>query len=174
MTFDIEVNGRVRPVSVERDGDCYRVTIDGTTHVVDSARVDRSTLSLIFADQARSHEVAIAERLEPGELEVHLRTGVVYARLEGRTKVRSRRAAAGMDPFTAADGEQLIVAPMPGKVVRVLVASGDEVKTRQGLVVVEAMKMENELRSPKDGRVKDVRVQQGMSVEAGRVLVVVE
>jgi biotin carboxyl carrier protein len=63
---------------------------------------------------------------------------------------------------------------MPGKVVRVLVAPGDQVTARQGLVVVEAMKMENELRSPKDGRVTDVRVQQGMSVEAGRVLVVVE
>jgi biotin carboxyl carrier protein len=63
---------------------------------------------------------------------------------------------------------------MPGKVVRVLVSAGDEVSVRQGLVVVEAMKMENELRSPKDGRVKDVRVQAGTSVEAGRVLVVVE
>jgi biotin carboxyl carrier protein len=174
MTFEIEVNGRTRPVSVEREGDRYRVTIDGKSRVVDLARVDRSTLSLIFSEDAASHEVAIAERLEPGELEVHLRPGVVYARLESRTRARSRRAAAGMDPFAAADGEQHIVAPMPGKVVRVLVAPGDEVKTRQGLVVVEAMKMENELRSPKDGRVKDVRVQQGTSVEAGRVLVVVE
>ncbi len=175
MTFEIEVNGRIRPVSVERDGDLYRVSIDGRTRLVDLARVDRTTLSLIFADgRASSHEVAIAERLEPGELEVHLRAGVVYARLEDRQRRRSRRAAAGMDPFTAAAGEQQIVAPMPGKVVRVLVAPGDEVKVRQGLVVVEAMKMENELRSPKDGRVKDVRVQQGMSVEAGRVLVVVQ
>lgn len=173
MTFEIEVNGRIRPVTVERDGDRYRVSVDGKSRLVDLARVDRSTLSLIFDETAASYEVAIAERLEPGELEVHLRPGVVYARLEGRTKAR-RRAAAGMDPFTAAEGEQLIVAPMPGKVVRVLVAPGDEVKVRQGLVVVEAMKMENELRSPKDGRVKDVRVQQGTSVEAGRVLVVVE
>ncbi|MGE5359325.1 MAG: acetyl-CoA carboxylase biotin carboxyl carrier protein subunit [Bacteroidales bacterium] len=173
MTFEIELNGRVRPVSVERDGDLYRVAMDGKSRLVDLARVDRSTLSLIFPERAASHEVAIVERMEPGELEVHLRPGVVYARLEGRTKVR-RRAAAGMDPFAAGDGEQQIVAPMPGKVVRVLVSPGDDVKVRQGLVVVEAMKMENELRSPKDGRVKDVRVQQGMSVEAGRVLVVVE
>ncbi len=174
MTFDIEVNGRVHPVSVERDGGRYRVSIDGRTHAVDLARVDRSTLSLIFIDGASaSHEVAIARRLEPGEIEVHLRAGVVYARLDGKTRARRRRSA-GIDPFSAADGEQEIVAPMPGKVVRVLVAPGDQVTARQGLVVVEAMKMENELRSPKDGRVKDVRVQQGMSVEAGRVLVIVE
>ena len=63
---------------------------------------------------------------------------------------------------------------MPGKVVKVLVSPGDEVKARQGLVVVEAMKMENELRSPKDGRVREVAVTEGMSVVAGRLLVVVE
>jgi biotin carboxyl carrier protein len=63
---------------------------------------------------------------------------------------------------------------MPGKVVKVLVKPGDEVKARQGLVVVEAMKMENELRSPKDGRVAEVLVAEGASVEAGRLLVVVE
>lgn len=174
MQFDIEVNGRIHPVTVERDGDLYRVSTGGRTHVVDLARVDRSTLSLIFnSGGADSHEVAVAERLEPGELEVHLRAGVVYARLEGKNRVRGRRVA-GIEPFASTAGEQEIVAPMPGKVVRVLVAPGDEVKVRQGLVVVEAMKMENELRSPKDGRVKEVRVQQGASVEAGRVLVVVE
>jgi biotin carboxyl carrier protein len=58
--------------------------------------------------------------------------------------------------------------------VRVLVSQGDQVKARQGLVVVEAMKMENELRSPKDGRVREVTVTEGMSVVAGRLLVVVE
>jgi biotin carboxyl carrier protein len=73
-----------------------------------------------------------------------------------------------------AAGTQRVLAPMPGKVVKVLVKAGDEVKARQGLVVVEAMKMENELRSPKDGRVSDVLVAEGASVEAGRLLVVVE
>jgi biotin carboxyl carrier protein len=63
---------------------------------------------------------------------------------------------------------------MPGRVVRVLVAPGDEIAARQGVVVVEAMKMENELRSPKAGRVKDVMVSAGTSVEAGRVLVIIE
>jgi len=63
---------------------------------------------------------------------------------------------------------------MPGKIVRVLVKAGDAVRARQPLVVVEAMKMENELGSPKAGRVKEVSVQEGQSVEAGRLLVVVE
>jgi biotin carboxyl carrier protein len=63
---------------------------------------------------------------------------------------------------------------MPGKIVKVLVQPGDVVGARQGLVVVEAMKMENELRSQRPGTVADVRVKEGMSVEAGTVLVVVE
>jgi biotin carboxyl carrier protein len=63
---------------------------------------------------------------------------------------------------------------MPGRVVRVLVSPGDEVSPSQGVVVVEAMKMENELRAPRGGRVKDVSVSPGTSVEAGRVLVVIE
>jgi biotin carboxyl carrier protein len=63
---------------------------------------------------------------------------------------------------------------MPGKVVRVLVKSGDEVHPRQGLVVVEAMKMENELRATRAGRVRNVFVSEGQSVEAGTALVVVE
>jgi biotin carboxyl carrier protein len=62
---------------------------------------------------------------------------------------------------------------MPGRVVRVLVGPGDEVAVRQPLVVVEAMKMENELRSPKAGIVKEVTVSAGMSVDAGRVLVTI-
>jgi biotin carboxyl carrier protein len=71
-------------------------------------------------------------------------------------------------------GPQQVSAPMPGKVVRILVAPGDRVEPRQGLVVIEAMKMENELRAARGGRVTTVRVVQGQSVEAGALLVSVE
>ena len=66
------------------------------------------------------------------------------------------------------------MAPMPGRVVRVLVSIGDRVLAGQPIVVVEAMKMENELRSPKDGVVREVNVQAGGAVEARAVLVVIE
>lgn len=71
-------------------------------------------------------------------------------------------------------GPAPLLAPMPGMVVRIQVQVGDVVQPGQGLVVMEAMKMENELRSPKAGQVKDVTVAAGASVEAGRVLVVIE
>lgn len=72
------------------------------------------------------------------------------------------------------EGRQSIVAPIPGRVVRVLVMPGDRVSAGQGVVVVEAMKMENELRSPKDGVVREVKAREGTAVEAGAVLAVIE
>jgi biotin carboxyl carrier protein len=71
-------------------------------------------------------------------------------------------------------GQATIVAPMPGRVVRVLAAAGDDVEARQPVIVVEAMKMENELRAPRAGRIKEIVVTPGTSVEAGRVLAVIE
>jgi biotin carboxyl carrier protein len=73
----------------------------------------------------------------------------------------------------AASGPQRVVAPMPGKIVRVLVKPGDPVRARQGLVVIEAMKMENELRAARDGTVTEVQAREAMSVDAGTVLVVI-
>ena len=77
------------------------------------------------------------------------------------------------DPLDASRSanESGVAAPMPGRVVRVLVKPGDEVTARQGLVIIEAMKMENELAAPRDGRVSEVLVSEGQSVEAGRLLV---
>jgi biotin carboxyl carrier protein len=89
-------------------------------------------------------------------------------------EVGRRRAAQASGAGPAAQGVQRILAPMPGRVVRLLVQVGDEVAARQGLIVVEAMKMENELKSPKAGRVREIGVVEGASVESGRLLVVVE
>jgi biotin carboxyl carrier protein len=113
--------------------------------------------------------VSLAPGTAPGELLAYLggRTAPV-------TVNASRTGRGAADAGGSAHGEQKVSAPMPGRVVRVLVAAGDEVQARQPVVVVEAMKMENELRSPKAGRVKDVAVAPGASVEAGRVLVVIE
>jgi len=75
---------------------------------------------------------------------------------------------------SANPGRQEIAASMPGKVIRVLVAAGDPVEEGQGLVVVEAMKMQNEMKSPKAGRVVEIRARPDATVGAGEILVVVE
>jgi biotin carboxyl carrier protein len=172
VTFEIEVGGRTRTVSVEAvttvgaDGGVFRIRIDGVAHEVD-ARITDLGLSLAHMDSGRSADVAVTDRAA-GELLLQMSRASVTALVDAR---RFRRAGGGP---VAADGEHRVVAPMPGRVLRVLVKAGDTVTARQGLVVVEAMKMENELTSPKDGRVKEVGVSDGQSVEVGRLLVVVE
>jgi biotin carboxyl carrier protein len=148
MTFEIEVNGRTRKVTVERSAPHrYRIAVDATVHLVDAVRVGNFGLSMLFdGESGVTREVQVA----PGSVR------------------------GGGDPAAHAHGEQAVVAPMPGRVVRVLVSAGDEVAAKQGVVIVEAMKMENELRSPKAGRVKNVAVTPGMSVDMGRVLIVIE
>jgi biotin carboxyl carrier protein len=172
MNFDIEVNGRQHAVKVERVGSRFRIESGGRADVVDVARVDRTTMSMIV-EGARdcSHEVSLLDGREPGEVEVHLRTGVVRTRVAAAGE-RGRRAP-GAGPG-APGGPQRVSAPMPGKIVKVLVKPGDAVAPRQGLVVIEAMKMENELRAARAGRVKDVHVAPGDLVEAGRLLTVIE
>jgi pyruvate carboxylase subunit B len=86
-------------------------------------------------------------------------------------KLTSARAkVAGRAAPAVKVGPASVQSPMPGKVVKVLVAVGDEVKAGQGVVVVEAMKMENELKAPKDGKVKAISVKEGQPVEAGQTL----
>jgi biotin carboxyl carrier protein len=173
MHFEIEVNGRPHAVTVEKTGTRYRIEADGRVDVVDVARVDGSTVSLlVLGERETSHEVSLVPGREPGDLEVYLRAGVVQTRVSGAPGQKRWSAKGGALP--GGTGPQRITAPMPGKIVRVLVKPGDEVKARQGIVVVEAMKMENELRAARDGRVKDVHVTEGALVESGRLLVVIE
>jgi biotin carboxyl carrier protein len=173
MTVEIEINGRLRTIEVEPAGTRYRVTLDGRSRLVDAARLDGGGLSLVFVDEAgASRSVGIVETGPRGELAVSLDGVVVEAALNGGRGSWGRRA--GAHDGGGLSGPQRLVAPMPGKVVRVLVAPGDTVKARQPMIVVEAMKMENELRAPKEGVVKDVKVTEGTSVEAGSLLAIVE
>ena len=172
MIFEIDISGRTRAVSIERvtGSGRFRVTVDGRAHVVDAARIGEFGLSLIVDGQsAASREMSVVPAGGLGDLLITLDGRIVAASVNAR---RTRRAP--VDAGAHAQGEQSVVAPMSGRVVRVLVAAGDEVAARQGVVVVEAMKMENELRSPKAGRVKEVTVTAGASVDTGRVLVVIE
>jgi len=176
VTFEITLNDRSRTVSIERAGQTpdgalrLRVSVDGESSLVDVQRSGEFGLSLVFQDSAdRSTTVHVAPGQAPGELLAYLAGRIAEVSVNAS---RTGRGAADADGGT--HGEQKIVAPMPGRVVRVLVAAGEAVESRQPVVVVEAMKMENELRSPKAGRVKSVPVTAGTSVEAGRVLVVID
>ncbi len=170
-TFDVEVNGRSRTVSVDRTAPGrFLVRVADRSRDVEAVRVGSFGLSLLLdGPTGISREIQVVPTSVRGELLVGMEGRTVAAGVD-----RRRTGRPGLDGGAHAPGEQKIVAPMPGRVVRVLVTEGDEVAAKQAVVVVEAMKMENELRSPKAGRVKDVSVLPGTSVEAGRVLIVIE
>ncbi len=169
VRLHVEVAGEQRVVTVEAvdlDGSRFTVSWDDTTYDVDVSRLRSGALSLIVPSAGHaSHEVTCHETA-PDELALgvggrHIRVRVT----DGR---RPRTVAAAQ-----ADGDHAVVAPMPGRLVRVLVEPGDTVQAGQGLAVVEAMKMENEIVSPVAGVVGAVRASVGDSVEAAAVLVVV-
>jgi biotin carboxyl carrier protein len=169
MTFEIEINGGVKSVVLEpiagAAGTTLRATVDGRVQELDVTTTELGW-SLLFAG-GRTVDVAVTERT-PGEWLIQLPKVDVTATVNGRRFGRGRPGDA------SAPGERRVSAPMPGRIVRVLVRAGDAVAAGQPLVVVEAMKMENELKSPKAGRIKEVSVAEGTSIEAGRLLVVVE
>jgi biotin carboxyl carrier protein len=164
VTFVVEVAGRARTIDVRRSRDGWQVTVDGRPVEVD-VHAAGGRLSLLI--DRRSYEVAVEPRGSADRL-VHI-NGRQVPVVVGR-RGRPGAGAAGI----SAAGPAVVTAPMPGRVVKLLVAAGDRVEVRQGVVVVEAMKMENELRAPKAGTVRELRVTEGTLVEAGATLAIVE
>jgi biotin carboxyl carrier protein len=164
MLFDATFEGRTVRVEVRQRDGRYTLTLDGTVLDVDAADAGRDFASLIV--NGRSYEVGLLAR--PGGYRVVLTDGAIEVDLAD--------AARGDAPATrkTASGPVRIAAPMPGKIVRVLVAVGDAVAAGAGVVVMEAMKMENELRAPRAGRVKELLVREQQPVDKGAVLVVLE
>jgi pyruvate carboxylase subunit B len=179
MTFDVEIGGRVRRVSIEplghadSTGGRFYIGIEDPSFsspaprwVVDARRTD---LGWLLSDErdGRVVDAAVTERPR-GDLLVQLPHVSVEALVDGR---RFRRP--GVHSGAAGPAEH-VLAPMPGRIVRVLVAVGDDVTAGQGLVVVEAMKMENALTASRPARVAEIAIAEGQSVEAGRLLVRLE
>ena len=143
----------------------WLVLVDGRELEIDreqlknAAEVEPGVFSVLI--EGRSLEVRVGERVQADGRTFH-----VEVRDPRNTSKTSKHAMGG--------GRQNIAAPMPGKVIRVLVAKGDSVETGQGLAVVEAMKMQNEMKSPRPAQVIDVLVKDGDTVTAGQTLVVLE
>jgi biotin carboxyl carrier protein len=168
MRLHIEQDGTVRQVTVAngREPGVVDVQVDDTVIACDVRDLGHGRLSLRLTDGSM-HDLVVETETPSGHRVVH----VDGLRLRAVVSTRVRRGASAAGP---AAGPLRIVAPMPGKVVRVPVRPGDRVDARQPVVVIEAMKMENALSAGRIGIVREVLVQEGMSVEAGRPLVVLE
>jgi len=163
----LDGGGREETIEVTQEAPgLYRVAIGGKVHRVDAFRHDYGTVSLLV--DAQSYSVQLDRR--DTSVRVHVRDSTYPLEILDERRLRMRRAAG---KFTV-DGPQAITAPLPGRVVRVLARPGEPVRAGQGVVVVEAMEMENELRSPKDGRVVEVAVVEGQAVDGGARLAAIE
>ena len=161
--FTALVGDAARTVEVVALGDGrYQVSVDGTVRTVDSRRTGSSGFSLLI-DHATT-EVSVVARGDTYLVDVGGRAHRI--RLLDARRARTGEAAGA--------GQREVRAAMPGKVVAVLVEVGAVVTRAQGLLVIEAMKMENEVTAPRDGTVQEIRVRPGQAVEAGELLAVVE
>lgn len=181
MRVDLQIGGTTRRVELNQTAGGWVAIVDGHTRYLNTAKIGEWSSLLVTGHADRSpdasrspvveasHEIAI-EDCGNGTLIVHVDgIGVPVVAIDPR-----RAFGRGEEDRGRSGGPVSIAAPMPGRVVKVLVKPGDHVSARQGLVVVEAMKMENELRAPVDGRVVEVRAVDGASVEANTVLIVLE
>ena len=165
MVYQVTVDGKPHRLELERAEGAWKCRLDGRELDVNAVMARPDVLSLLI--DGRSYEIK-REQTASG---LHLWVGSTRfeVKLHDPRSLRSRRDGTG-DP----GGPRKLVAPMPGRIVRVLVTEKSEVEAGQGIVVVEAMKMQNEIKSPKKGIVQKILAAQGANVNAGDVLAIVE
>ncbi len=160
--LELEVGGVVHSVSAEADGDRFRVVVDGKERSVDARGLDGFFYSFLI--DSRSHEATVEETADGYRVQTGLHA-IAVARLD---PLRPAKGAAG----GRQSGPLPIKAVMPGKVTRVLVTAGQQVEAGAPLLVLEAMKMENEVTAPRAGVVSRITAQAGFPVETGAELLV--
>ena len=163
MKISAQVGDRTLDVTVERADGHFRVVVDGVEHLVDAHKLEADFYSILVGE--KSYEVSIERRKDA----YHVRRG--GHEIPVRLSDPSRR---GRDAKFSSAGPERIESAMPGRVVRLLVAEGDTVEAGQGVIVIEAMKMENEISSQKGGKVTSIEVSEGQSVEGGSALLTIE
>ncbi len=172
MKLTAEIEDEKFMLDVRREGERVAAEINGRRYELEAREPEKSAYLLISDGriyECRVDNGAPGAQQQGGAREVRVGDRSYSVALSDPKRLRDAKTS-GAD----AGGRASIVAPMPGKVVRVMVAQGATVEAGDGLVVVEAMKMQNEMKSPKSGKVAELHTQAGATVNAGDVLVVVE
>jgi len=165
MKLNAELSGIAHSLSIRIDGPHVSAEVDGRSYELEVR--ERDGLGYLILHGTKVYDC----RVEPtGELTtVHLRQNSYPIRVVDPKRLRSAQSGGRHD-----HGSAEIVAPMPGKIIRVLVRTGEEVVAGNGILIVEAMKMQNELKAPKGGTVVAIHAEAGATVNAGDVLAVIE
>jgi biotin carboxyl carrier protein len=166
MKLTAEISGEQHEVELRREDTHIRASVSGRDYELEARETESGSLLLLHG--GRVYECRV-EAAGAGASKVEVAGREFEVALFDPRRLRAAGAVGG-----AAAGRAVVAASIPGKVVRVLVEEGAEVRAGDGLVVVEAMKMQNELKSSKDGRVTELRARAGATVNAGEVLAIVE
>jgi biotin carboxyl carrier protein len=165
MLYQVGINGRNYRLELVREQGSWRCRLDGRSLAIDAVAAGTDRLSLLI--DGKSYEIK-RERIA-SDTYVWVGNAGYAAEVCDPRSLLARQGKAGDE-----SGPRKLVASMPGKIVRVLVEENAEVDAGQGIVVVEAMKMQNEIKSPKKGRVQKLMARPGANVNAGDVLAIVE
>jgi biotin carboxyl carrier protein len=174
MTYDVIIDGKRHRIELTpltpltQAGVGLEVKIDGRPMMVDAVLAERDVLSLLV--YGKSYDIKRETTATSEHMHMIVRGVSFSAEVRDPRSFRSRRKADSAD----AAGPRKLVSPMPGKVVRILAPAGTKVEAGEGVVVVEAMKMQNEIKSPKAGTVQRIVAEEGAAVDAGAVLAIVE
>jgi biotin carboxyl carrier protein len=165
MTYEISIDGKNYRLDLNQLEGRWKCVLDGEEFEVDAVIARPNVLSVIIGGQA----FEVKRERTASDLHLWVKSARFAVDVRDPRSLRGRRAkGAGVE------GPQKLVAPMPGKIVRVIAPVGQEVEAGHGVLVIEAMKMQNELKSPKKGIVKQMMVTEGGLVAAGEVLAIVE
>jgi biotin carboxyl carrier protein len=173
--FSVKLGGKERIVELGVDDDGHtRVVVDGRERAVELEEVEPGAW---LVREGGAQALAYVDG-ENGKVGVSIKRGgadpVVVAAEVAEARSARVAALARQAQRAGAAGPSTVKSPMPGRVVKVLVRAGERLAAAQPVVVVEAMKMENELRAPRAGTVQEIRCAEGAAVEAGQDLVVLE
>lgn len=163
MLFDATTAGRTERIEVREADGIYHVTIGGKTLELDLVKTGNHHVSVLV--NGISHDLGLEKTADGFAVLVR------GDRFDVDLKDAVKGAVLGR---VAAHGPLKLTAPMPGKIVKVLVQQGDSIEAGRGVLVMEAMKMENELKASRAGTVQEVRVSEGQAVEMGAVLLIIE
>jgi biotin carboxyl carrier protein len=162
VKYEVQIAGKPCTVELERGAARWSISLDGSPAAADVVELSPGVYSILL--DGLSYEVRVSPEPE-GTLRILSGLEEFTAEVVDPRSWRSRRHGA-----VEAEGRQPVVAPMPGKVVRVLRKAGEKVEAGEGILVVEAMKMQNEIRSPKSGVVERMAVEEGQAVNSGEIL----
>lgn len=165
MTYEVLIDGKAHRLELNQSEGTWHCRLDGEEVHVDAVLARPNVISIIIDGIAYE----VKREITPTDTHIWVKSARFAAEVRDPRSLRSRRGRGA-----GSEGPQKLTAPMPGKVVRILAKEKEAVEAGQGIVVIEAMKMQNELKSPKKGTVSQILAKEGATVNAGEVLAIVE